>query len=211
MSSQRASSTFCWLPPLRFRRPAAPGRAAGCRAPRSTSRPARPAAGGGSAASSRGSACSARMMFSRTVSSSTSPSVRRFSGQNATSVRRRRARAADRHRRAVDVEPPGVGAVGAEQEPRDLGAPRAEQAGEADDLARVHGEVERRDRALAADRLSPRAPAWPPPARDARGACASLERLERLELAPEHLRDELRPRQLGASATRRRAGRCAGR
>ena len=29
-------------------------------------------------------ACSARMMFSRTVSSSTSPSVRRFSGQNAT-------------------------------------------------------------------------------------------------------------------------------
>ena len=45
----------------------------------------------------------------------------------------------------------GVGAVGAEQQPGELGAAGAEQPGEPDDLALVEVEVERRDRALAAE------------------------------------------------------------
>ena len=109
-------------------------------------------------------------MFSRTVSSSTSPSVRRFSGQNATFLVGRRARAAHRDRRAVEVELPGVGPVGAEQEARELGAAGPEQAGEADDLSRAEREVERRDRVLARHRPWPRARASSPRARRPRAA-----------------------------------------
>ena len=102
-------------------------------------------------------------------------------------------------RRPVDARSARVGAVGAEQQPRELGAARAEQAGQADDLALVDGKVERRDRALAPEPLRLERPAF-----DAGPACgvlrAALEGLERLELAAEHLRDELDRRELGRSA-----------
>ena len=109
---------------------------------------------------------------------------------------RRRPRAAHRHRRAVEEELPGVRPIGAEQEPRRLGAPGAEQAGEADDLARPQREIERRDRVPAGDatRLQHRRRSL---VVGELLAGLPLERLERLELAPEHLRDELHPRQLG--------------
>ena len=131
-------------------------------------------------------------------------------GTEGDAAGRRRARAAHRHRLAVDVEPPRVGLVGAEEEPRDLGAARAEQAGEADDLARRDRQVERRDRALARDRLR----------LDHRGRGGPLAtfptrtavRAPRATRARARASSRRAPTAAArASSTRRRAARCAGR
>ena len=91
-------------------------------------------------------ACMARMMFSRIVSSSTSPSVLRFSGQNASPAAiatRGFLTGAVGHHAAL------VGVIGAEEQAGELGATGAQQAGQAHHLALVDGEIERGDRALA--------------------------------------------------------------
>ena len=136
--SQRASSTFCWLPPLSVADDLARGR-------RGRMSSALMYLATSSSCAARGigrvqprPACSARMMFSRTVSSATRPSVLRFSGAERDPVRRSRARGL----RIATGSPStrdlaAVGAVGAEQQPRELGAAGAEQAGQADDLALV--------------------------------------------------------------------------
>ena len=193
--SHRASSTFCWLPPLsvpttRFGSAGRMSSAAIHFADQLVLAPA----GDRSCPPTAGLQREDDVLAGRQLVDETfCPAVLRA---ERDLPRSRRAWAANRHRLAVDVEPPGVGPVGAEQEPRDLRAPRAEEACEADDLARVDGQVERRDRALASDRLR---------LDDRRGllplaalaAGVPLELVERLELPPEHLRDELRPRELG--------------
>ena len=103
-----------------------------------------------------------------------------------------------------------VGAVGAEEQPRELGAPGAEQPGQADDLARDG----RRGRTAAIAPL-----AAEPVARSGRGVRLGLGDASRgarlLELvedgrAPaDHRLHQLDPRQLGRRGTRRPAGRCA--
>ncbi len=90
VASQRASSTFCWLPPESWRTgvslsvavmpSAAARRAASCCCSASGRRRARPRR-----------ACSASTMFSRTDSSPTMPSVLRSSGQKASPCRPPRA------------------------------------------------------------------------------------------------------------------------
>ena len=130
-------------------------------------------------------------MFSRTVRSSISPSVLRFSGQNATPLA-----VAARGLRIVAVPPvdrelAGVGAVGTEDEAGDLRPPRPEQPRESDDLA-ADGARGRTVRSPSSSR-SP----WPrgqassarATSRAARGF--RLERLQRRELPPEHARHEL--------------------
>src|SRR5690606_33319698 len=80
--SQRASSTFCWLPPLRLRTGISGSggliRSALTYLPTSSSCCSR-----GTGLAQPRVACKARMMFSRTVRSSMRPSRLRFSEQNA--------------------------------------------------------------------------------------------------------------------------------
>ena len=79
------------------------------------------------------------------------PSILRSSEQNAMPARDRRRAGEATAPPAVDGNVAAVGAVGAEDQARRLGAAGAEQAGEADDLARVQLEIERLDR-TAGDR-----------------------------------------------------------
>ena len=76
-------------------------------------------------------------MFSRTLSSPTMPSALRSSGQNARPSRTACAGCVKRTALALHLQRAGVGRVEPEHQPRELGAARAEQAGDADDLAVV--------------------------------------------------------------------------
>ena len=166
--------------------------------------------GARSAASSRGRACSARMMFSRTVSSSTSPSVRRFSGQKATASRdRRRAGCASRPaRRRSGARPRPRGrrrTAGAPSSVRPEPSRPARPTTSPGATARSNGAIaplrpdarclEHGRRAVAAARPSWRL-ARAPRASGARGRASSRR---------------ARPAAARRSATRRRACRCAAR
>ena len=127
--SQRASSTFCWLPPLRLRdRRLRVGRADVQRLDVLGDQLVLRGGAGCGRAQPR-AACRARMMFSRTVRSATRPSVLRFSEQNAMPC-------ADGVARGCAARPAlpsigdlaAVGAVGAEQQPGELGAARSRAA-----------------------------------------------------------------------------------
>jgi hypothetical protein len=89
---------------------------------------------------------------------------------------------------------PRIRAVGAEEEPRQLGASRAEQAGQAHDLPRHDGKVERLDHALAPDRLCLddrlRGESCPRALREA------FQGLEFQSQTAEHLRDECDRREV---------------
>ena len=148
--SQRASSTFCWLPPLRLRTgiSGSAGRMLSALMYLSTSSSWRRRGIG------RGqprAACSARMMFSRTRQ------VARPGPRSGGSPSRTRCRApiAARGLRSVTGLPSiATWPWSARSAPNSSRAssvrPGAEQPGQADDLAAVDGEAERRDRALAA-------------------------------------------------------------
>ena len=100
-----------------------------------TSRPALVASGIGRSQPRR--ACSASTMLSRTREvADDALGLAVLAGEGDPAGRWRRAGV--RNRRAVDadLELAGVGAVGAEEQARQLGAPGAEQAGQPDDLAR---------------------------------------------------------------------------
>ena len=152
VASQRASSTFCWLPPERLRgeqvRVGGPhveglhvlgddGVLLGC---------------GGSCRSQPRRAWMPSTMFSATVRSPMMPSARRSSDENDDALVDR-VRAARSSATALPLTSivPGVGAVGAVEQPDELGAPGAEQAGDADDLALVDVEVGGLEHAAASD------------------------------------------------------------
>ena len=93
------------------------------------------------------------------------------------------------------VDRAAVGAVGAEQQAGRLGATGAEQAGHADHLAAAQLEIERGDARLASEPGGPQERRRRPSVSVA-SLHLVLERLEHGELAADHLRDELEPRQL---------------
>ena len=137
------------------------GRPGGCRAPRCTALTSVARVACGIGRSQPREACSASSMLSATVRSSMTPSARRFSLENAIlrSIACRGLRS--RRRSARTSQLAGVGGVGAEQQPGELGAAGAEQAGDPDDLALVDARGRRpRRRALAAqaERLEHRGP-----------------------------------------------------
>src|SRR3954447_24983164 len=102
-------------------------------------------------------------------------------GQEPEAGAHRAARVAGAHDGAVDLDLAALHGVGAEDRPQELAAAGAEQAGDADDLAGAHLEVDGRhrpDRLQAAHRQPRRAD------RPARG------RIERLDLAADHRGDE---------------------
>ena len=65
----------------------------------------------------------------------------RDSGIIATPARSRARGPPDSASPAASSTVPAVGALGAEDRARELGAPGADEPGEADDLARAHGEA----------------------------------------------------------------------
>ena len=131
-------------------------------------------------------------MFSRTVRSATRPSVLRFSEQNAMPLVDRGARACAASTGSPSIgDRAAVGAVGAEQQPGQLGAAGAEQPGQADDLARVDGRG--RTAAIAPLRPRPRGLSTGGVAvRSARRARCLVELLQRRSSSwPIILRDQL--------------------
>ena len=69
----------------------------------------------------------------------------RSSEQNAIRAAMASLRAAQPGGPVVDGDGAGIGVIGAEEQPGQLGAPGAEQPGQPEHLAGVHGEVDRRD------------------------------------------------------------------
>ena len=193
--SQRASSTFCWLPPERLRISAvgSAGRMSSALRYCSTSL-VRVACGIGR--SQPRDACSASSMLSATVRSPTTPSALRSSLEKAIlrSIACRGLRSLRRSERIDDLA--GVGGVGAEEQARELGASGAEQAGEPDHLAVVQLEVGRLERALAAhaERLEHRRPGLVAPVR---ALTLRSSRSSDLELAADHQLDQLELGGLG--------------
>ena len=90
-------------------------------------------------------------MFCATVRSPMTPSPRRSSDENTMRLSIARAGRGHPDGLAVDLDLPGVGAVGAVQQPHEFGAPGAEQAGDADDLALVDVDVGGLEHAAAPD------------------------------------------------------------
>ncbi len=144
-ASQRANSTFCWLPPesvptvASMPVPRTSRRSKRLRTRRaSLARRTKPARSCWSSVDS--------VMFSRIERSSSSPSSLRLSGTIAMPCADRLARAAHGDRLAVEEDLAGVAPVGAEEQAGGLGAPGADEAGEPDDLARAHVRARRRAR-----------------------------------------------------------------
>ena len=205
--SQRASSTFCWLPPERLRISAcgSAGRMSRASMYFVTSvvlvglrdRP-QPAAGGLQREH--------HVVGDREVADDAlGPAV--LAGERDLVV--------DRLPRAAQLAPLAsgsqlavVGGVGAEQQAGELGAARAEEAGDADDLALEDLEVDGLD-----------APLRPSSMTSMTGVAGLggvlvggllLDLLERLELAADHRLDELQLGGVGDHPSPRRTGRCAG-
>ena len=151
-TSERASTTFCWLPPDSWPTGLS---ASGVAMPSALiiSCASRSCSARESRRSQPRLVCSARMMFSRTVSSPNIPSALRSSGQNAMPRRSDWRRRVGRHRRAADLEPAGIAPDRAEHELGDLGAARPEQPGEPDHLAGAQREIEGRHHAPAPESL----------------------------------------------------------
>ena len=91
---------------------------------------------------------------------------------------------------------PGVAAIGAVEQPDQLGPSGAEQPGQADHLTGVDLQVERLDRALAAQRLCGEEGAALD-AFDGLPLGALFEGLQRGEVLADHLGDQLQPGQFG--------------
>ncbi|GAA2906224.1 hypothetical protein GCM10020220_114380 [Nonomuraea rubra] len=129
------------------------------------------------------------MMFSRTVEVGMSPSALRFSEQNAIFC----VIAARGVRNDCGVPPtaisPVLAWVGGEQQPGDLRTSRAEQPGQAHDLALVDRQAERRDRPGPAEpaRLDQRA---------VEHLGLAVQPLQHGQLLADHLGDQLDLRQL---------------
>ena len=127
VASQRASSTFCWLPPERV-----PTRALGSagRTPRARMYSVTTA----SYSARRSLRCQPRRawmpsaMFSPTVRSATMPSACRFSEENAIRWPIACRGEAIRSRLAVELDLAGVGPVGAVEQPDQLGPSRSRGA-----------------------------------------------------------------------------------
>ena len=136
VASQRARSTFCWLPPdssLIGMSGSAARMSSSLDEARRRSRPARREISGlepGRAWPAAPARCFRARRDRRMM-----PSVLRSSGQIAEAMARRRRAGLQLDRLAVDRDAAAVGALGAEHQPRDFGAARAEQAGDADHLA----------------------------------------------------------------------------
>ena len=160
VASQRASSTFCWLPPERL-----PTRALG--------------SAGRTPSASMYSVTTASLLRAPQLAEPAAPGLDaehdvladREVGDDALGVpvlRRERDAVADRvprggdpRRLAVDLDLAGVGPVGAVEQPDQLGPPGAEQPGDPDDLAVEDVEVGRLQHAAPAHARSRAAPASP--------------------------------------------------
>ena len=145
VASQRASSTFCWLPPES--RPIGRfgiGRADVQRldVTRRRSRPARGATAADASPRLRLQRQHDVLAHGQLGDDAVGLAVLRA---EAEAVAHAVARRLQPHGHAVDARLPAIGALGAEHQPRRLGAARAEQPGEADDLAMAQLEIERRD------------------------------------------------------------------
>ena len=95
-----------------------------------------------------------------------------------------------------------VAAIEAEEQAREFGAARAQQAGDADDLARGDAQVDRMDVALARQPVAAPATA---PQRRRRTQAAVTGRCRRREFAPDHRGDQRRRGQFRSDDTRRRS------
>ena len=194
VSSQRASSTFCWFPPdsVADDRLGIGGADVeglhvavgelGLLASRDRSRPA-----------------ASRLHRQDDVGADAEVADQAFGapvlGGVGDAVGEGDAWVAQPYRLTIDRHLAAVGAVGAEQQAGGLGASRSEQAGHADHLTDAHLEVERGDARLAAE---------PGGLQERRGRAASavsctsvFEGVEHGELAADHLRHELEPGELG--------------
>ena len=126
-------------------------------------------------------------MFWATVRLPITPSARRSSDEKTIRLSMADAGRGHPHGLAVDLDLPGIRAVGAVQQPDELGATRSEEAGDADDLALVHVEVGGLEHAAAADSgraQHGRAGAVDDPRGHGRDGG------ELVELAADHLRDQ---------------------
>ena len=151
-------------------------------------------------------------MFSRTVRLGMIPCVLRSSGMKPKRRRIASRGEVNERRLAVDRDAALGRPVDAEEQPRDFGAPGAEQPGEADDFAFAEIEVERLDRALprqAASRQGSVLPRVAAAAADA-SACASTALSNAASSRPIIFAISS-ARGSSASGIRRRAGRCAAR
>ena len=113
-------------------------------------------------------------------------------GAIAEAMGDRVARRLQPDRLAFDRGAAAVGALGAKHQPRGFGAPRAEQAGQADHLAAAKREIERRNIAGLAIVFEARADLADLPHLRRRALAGGLG-----EFAAEHHADQFDPRQLG--------------
>ena len=138
-SSHFASTTFCWLPPERYPIGLSSSGTLICE-PLDQVRARRVAPGRGSAAAASRLSRNRRSVGRRDVLADRErvhgALVLPVLGQQHDSGPHRVARPADRHRPALDEDPAGGGAVGSEDQPHELGAPRADEPGDAEDVAR---------------------------------------------------------------------------
>ena len=205
-TSERASTTFCWLPPESWPTGlSASGVAIAERLDHLLAR-ASPARRRDRRRSQPRLVCSARTMFSRTLSSATMPSALRSSGQNAIPCRSDCRGDCAVIGSPADLERPGIRPDRAEDRAwRPRCAPS--RAGRRARRPRRRA-AERSNGAMVRRRPTPSATRIGSPFAARRVATSAL--LGLLEFAPEHHRDQFERRQFGRRRRRRPAGRCAG-
>ena len=152
VASQRASNTFCWLPPLRF--------ITGCSGPgvRMPSALMNSSAISSCRFRERGSvapwrACNARMMFSRTERCGTMPSTFRSSGVKAKPSTNCLPRRMEGHLAPFNEHFSCLRLVDSEEQASGFSSTRTQQTCKPDDFALADRHVHRRDRARSTEIL----------------------------------------------------------